>query len=153
MPAESEHLISASVVTEDQLCPRQLEAMVDHAEAGAVALFKGVVRDHDPEANGEVTGLEYSAHPQATEFLQEVVRKFNTVVHHPDDARKTGLRSVAQHRIGELAVGDVALVVAVSAAHRQEAFAALEDAVNHIKAEVPIWKKQFTADHAHWVGI
>lgn len=145
--------VERSEVTEAVLDPAALRAAVDAADAGAVAMFEGVVRDHDPEATGHVTGLEYSAHPDATKFLREVVAEANTTVHNALDAGPLPVRVVAAHRIGRLAVGDVALVVAVSAAHRQEAFAVCSDVVEQIKARVPIWKLQFGAEGSNWVGI
>lgn len=146
-------LVELSVVTETLLDPAALEAAVSASDAGAVVMFQGVVRDHDPEASGAVTGLEYTAHPDATQFLREVVAEANVSVHNALDDGPLPVRVAAAHRIGGLAVGDVALVVAVSAAHRQEAFAVCSDVVEQIKARVPIWKQQFGGDGSHWVGI
>ena len=142
-----------SQVTEDELDAAELRAAVSAPDAGAVIMFEGVVRDHDPEAAGAVTRLEYTAHPDATTFLREVVAEANVSVHNQLDAEPLPIRVAAAHRIGALDVGDVALVVAVSAAHRQEAFSVCSDVVEEIKARVPIWKLQYGSEGSHWVGI
>lgn len=112
---------------------------------GAVALFRGVVRDHDSGRSG-VVGLEYTAHPDAERILGEVLAEAHADF--PD------VRLWAEHRVGRLAVGDDALVVVAGSAHRREAFAACAELVDRIKARVPIWKKQDYADGTHdWVGI
>ncbi|HIW46148.1 MAG TPA: molybdenum cofactor biosynthesis protein MoaE [Candidatus Yaniella excrementigallinarum] len=146
-------LVELSVVTPDPLDPGQLETAVAAADAGATVVFQGVVRDHDPQATGTVTGLEYSAHPDATRFLRDVVAEANISVHNPQDTEPLPVRVAAAHRIGPLNVGETALVVAVSAAHRQEAFSVCSAVVENIKSSVPIWKQQFGPDGSHWVGI
>lgn len=124
-------------IVEHPLDPRDCEARV---HTGAVVTFTGVVRDHhDGRA---VTGLRYEAHPRADEFLQHVL-----TAHRRDD-----IRVAAQHRVGALAVGEVAVVVAVAAAHRGEAFAVCAQVIDEIKATVPIWKYESYADgDADWV--
>jgi molybdopterin synthase catalytic subunit len=111
--------------------------------AGAVALFVGVVRDHD---NGKaVVSLEYSAHPSAEAKLGAVVAEVLS---------GEGVDAVAAvHRIGDLAVGDPAVIVAVASGHRGEAFAICARLVDAIKTRVPIWKRQvFTDGTEEWVG-
>ena len=146
-------LVEMSQVTDNELDAAALRAAVSAPDAGAVIVFEGVVRDHDPEAAGAVTGLEYTAHPEATSFLREVVAEANVTMHNQLDAAPLPVRVAAAHRIGALDVGDVALVVAVSAAHRQEAFSVCSDVVEEIKARVPIWKLQYGSEGSHWVGI
>lgn len=120
-----------------------IENFVMDAEKGALVTFRGVVRNHDHGL--AVVSLEYSAHPDAAHFLEDCCRTIAT---------ETGLRVAAAHRIGPLVVGDVALVAAVSAAHRGEAFSACERLVDLIKQTVPIWKRQHLADGAtEWVGL
>ena len=81
-------------------------ASVDAPEHGAVASFVGQVRDHDPEAEGEVVALRYTCHPDAQTFIEDVVTR--TVAEHDPE----GTTDVtATHRIGDLEVGDLALVV------------------------------------------
>ena len=120
------------------------EALVADQAAGAVVSFAGVIRDHD--GGRSVLRLEYSAHPSAQNTLTDVV---TDVADHTD-----GVRAVAaSHRIGALAIGDAALVVAVSADHRSAAFTACARLVNEIKARLPVWKHQFFADGTdEWVG-
>ena len=142
-----------SQVTNEELDVAALRSAVAAADAGAVAVFEGVVRDHDPEAAGAVSRLEYTSHPDATKFLREVVAEANVEVHNELDAGPLPVRVVAAHRVGELAVGDTALVVAVSAAHRQEALSVCSSVVEEIKARVPIWKLQYGSEGSHWVGI
>ncbi|RYY47484.1 MAG: molybdenum cofactor biosynthesis protein MoaE [Actinomycetales bacterium] len=118
------------------------EAVRDPA-AGGVALFVGTVRDHDD--GRDVAALQYSAHPSAVQQLREVAER----VAHEEDV--VGVAAV--HRVGDLAIGDLAVVVAVSAAHRAEAFAAGRRLIDELKAEVPVWKHQtFGAGDATWVG-
>ncbi|MCU1416069.1 MAG: molybdenum cofactor biosynthesis protein MoaE [Schumannella sp.] len=120
-----------------------LETFVLSSSDGALVVFEGVIRDHD--RGSAVTALDYSAHPDAEMFLGEVCR---------DVAASSGLFVAAAHRIGSLVVGDVALVAAVAAPHRAEAFATCALLIDRIKAEVPIWKRQHLADGAtEWVGL
>ncbi len=116
---------------------------VRDAAAGGTALFVGTVRDHD-EGRG-VTALAYSSHPTAAERLREVAQR----VADEEDV----VAVAATHRVGDLAVGDLAVVVAVSAGHRAEAFVAARRLIDELKAEVPVWKHQtFEAGDAVWVG-
>lgn len=118
---------------------------VRHPEAGAVSIFVGTVRDHDGGRSG-VQRLDYSAHPEAARHLADVAQEV---------AGMPGvLRVAAVHRQGELAVGDTAVVCAVSAAHRAEAFEASRALIEQLKARVPIWKKQlFDTGSTEWVGL
>ncbi len=113
--------------------------------SGAVAIFVGTVRDHDGGRDG-VRRLDYSAHPEAADHLTAVA---NEVAGMPGV-----LRVAAVHRRGELRVGDTAVVCAVSAAHRAEAFAACRTLIEELKARVPLWKKQlFESGETEWVGL
>lgn len=118
------------------------EAVRDPA-SGGVALFVGTVRDHDD--GRDVAALQYSAHPSAVQQLREVAER----VAHEEDV----VAVAAVHRVGDLVIGDLAVVVAVSAAHRAEAFTAGRRLIDELKAEVPVWKHQtFGAGDATWVG-
>lgn len=121
---------------------RARQAVLGDAD-GAVVLFEGVVRNHD---HGQgVDGLDYSAHPQAAEALAAIVARVED---------EFGVAAFAEHRVGSLAVGDVALVAACSSAHRAEAFTACGELVERIKHGVPIWKNQhFTSGDSEWVGL
>jgi len=111
---------------------------------GGTAVFVGTVRDDD--AGRGVTALGYSAHPTALDTLA-------VVAEHVAGAHPHALLA-ALHRVGDLAVGDVAVVVAAAAEHRSEAFAAARALIDDLKAQVPIWKHQQFADGtAEWVGI
>jgi molybdopterin synthase catalytic subunit len=128
---------------ERPLDPALLDEFVWRSEAGAVVSFQGFVRDHD--GGRGVVSLDYRAHPDAEGFLRACCE---------DVARTSGLRVAAQHRVGSLTVGDLALVAAVAAPHRAEAFAACAELVELIKARVPIWKRQHFSDGAsEWVGL
>ena len=119
-----------------------LDAIADRA-AGGVDVFVGTVRDHDRDQG--VTGLEYSAHPTAMQRLLEVAEKVA--------ASYDVLALAAVHRVGPLAIGDAAVVVATAAAHRGEAFDASRALIDELKATVPIWKHQLFADGSdEWVG-
>jgi molybdopterin synthase catalytic subunit len=121
----------------------EVHQAVRHDQAGGIALFAGAVRDHD---HGDpVTSLSYEAHPSAEAELrrvaEEVAGKFAT------------LGVAAVHRVGDLAIGDLAVVVAVSCAHRGDAFEACRMLIDELKATVPIWKHQQLGDgSSEWVG-
>jgi molybdopterin synthase catalytic subunit len=110
--------------------------------AGGIALFVGTVRDVDGEA--AVEQLSYSAHPTAIDRLTDVAARI------ADECDVVALAAV--HRVGDLAVGDLAVVVAASAAHRAEAFEAGRRLIDELKLDVPVWKHQIYADgDAAWV--
>ena len=119
-----------------------VDALGDPA-AGGLTLFIGQVRDHD--SGQGVRALDYSAHPTALARLEEVCRRV---------AQEHDVRGVAAvHRVGALEVGDLAVVVATTASHRGDAFAASRALIDTLKAEVPIWKHQVFADGTEeWVG-
>ncbi|MGP3970317.1 molybdenum cofactor biosynthesis protein MoaE [Streptomyces sp. 6N223] len=121
-------------------------AAVGDDAAGGTALFVGTVRDHDGHAEGAaVTALAYSAHPSAEAELRRVAERVTA------DFPVRALAAV--HRVGDLKVGDLAVVVAVSCPHRAEAFAACHRLIDDLKREVPIWKHQAFADGSQeWVG-
>lgn len=119
-----------------------LKSLDDDASGGLV-VFVGRVRDHD-HGKG-VTGLSYSAHPSALERLHEVCARV------ADEYDVTGVAAV--HRVGDLAIGDLAVVVATTAGHRGSSFEASRALIDTLKAEVPIWKHQLFADGTEeWVG-
>ncbi|WP_405550817.1 molybdenum cofactor biosynthesis protein MoaE [Streptomyces sp. NBC_01171] len=111
--------------------------------AGGTALFVGTVRDHD--GGRSVSSLEYSAHPSAEAELRRVAEEI---------AAEFPVRALAAvHRTGLLAIGDVAVITAVSCPHRAEAFAACRKLIDTLKHEVPVWKRQIFTDGAtEWVG-
>ena len=119
------------------------ERAVSERRAGAVVSFQGVVRDHDHGRT--VTLLEYEGHPSAAAVLREVAEE---IAADPD------VYAVAiSHRVGTLRIGDVALVAAVSTAHRAAAFAACARLIDEAKARLPIWKRQVFGDGTEeWVN-
>jgi molybdopterin synthase catalytic subunit len=119
------------------------EQAVNDARAGAVVTFQGVVRDHD--SGRGVVELEYEGHPGAADALREIVSEFAA------DPEVFAL--AVSHRIGTLNVGDIALVAAVSTAHRAAAFRVCAALVDEVKARLPIWKRQqFTDGTDEWVN-
>ena len=130
-------------VRESELSVDEVRAAVADPAAGGIALFAGTVRDSDHDRG--VSGLSYSAHPSAVDELRrvaEVITEKYPVI---------GIAAV--HRVGDLAIGDLAVVLAVSCPHRAEAFDACRDLIDILKASVPIWKHQrFDDGTAEWVG-
>ncbi|MDF1602195.1 molybdenum cofactor biosynthesis protein MoaE [Nocardioides sp. YIM 152315] len=121
----------------------EVVAALDDDASGGLTLFVGRVRDHD-QGKG-VVGLDYSAHPTATERLRDVCQRV---------AAEHDVHGVAAvHRVGSLDIGDIAVVVATTASHRGDAFAASRALIDTLKAEVPIWKHQRFGDGTEeWVG-
>ncbi|HZP15986.1 MAG TPA: molybdenum cofactor biosynthesis protein MoaE [Nocardioides sp.] len=130
-------------IRETPLDVAEVVAALGSHGAGGLTIFIGTVRDHD-HGRG-VTGLGYSAHPSAMSKLAEVAEAV---------AQRHGVDVAAVHRVGDLAIGDIAVIVATTAAHRGEAFDATRDLIDTLKAEVPIWKHQrFTDGAQEWVGL
>ncbi|GIF46948.1 molybdopterin synthase subunit MoaE [Asanoa ferruginea] len=130
-------------VTSEPLDLAAHEAAVADPRAGAVVSFQGVVRDHD--GGRSVLSLDYEGHPSAIDVLREVAAEI---------AKDPEVYAVAvSHRVGSLKIGDVALVAAVSTAHRGAAFAACGRLVDEAKARLPIWKRQVFGDGTEeWVN-
>lgn len=132
-----------ALLTLDPISPSTLADEVASQSAGAILTFCGNVRDHD---HGKpVESLRYEIHPSSSQILSETVKEV---------ALRHNLTGVAvAHRYGEIPIGEAALVVAVAAAHRGEAFAACSELVDEIKAKIPIWKHQvFTDGTDEWVN-
>jgi molybdopterin synthase catalytic subunit len=130
-------------VSTEPLSVPEHEAAVAGAASGAVVVFSGVVRDHDH--GRQVVSLEYVGHPSAAEVLRAC---------RDEIAADPLVHAVAvSHRVGELKVGDAALVAAVAAGHRAEAFAACARLVDIVKERLPIWKRQVFPDGTdEWVN-
>lgn len=139
-----------AVLSAEPISVEQAIAAVESDTAGAVVSFSGVVRNHD--GGKPVQRLSYSAHPTAHQVMADVVARL--VAEHSGTAGQgQPVRIWAAHRIGMLEIGDPALVCAVSAAHRGQAFEVCSELVDRIKAQVPIWKEQFFTDGTvEWVG-
>lgn len=130
-------------VTDRPLSVEEHMTAVGGSASGAVVVFSGVVRNHD--GGRPVVALEYEGHPSAAGVLEECRAEI---------AAEPLVHAVAvSHRIGALTIGDSALVAAVSAAHRAEAFAACERLVDLVKDRLPIWKRQVFPDGTdEWVN-
>ena len=132
-----------AVVTDAPVHIQELSKLVANPHSGAVVTFCGDVRDHD--GGKEVASLLYEIHPSAPEQIklitQSVIGRFE-------------IEKVAvAHRYGDIAIGETAFAVAVSAAHRQAAFDACAAIVDEVKAKLPIWKHQkFTDGTDQWVN-
>lgn len=130
-------------VTPEPLSVDGLVGVVLTEADGAVVTFVGTVRDNHMERR--VIALEYEAYPEMAEAEMrrigvEMIEKWN-------------LHGIAmRHRVGKLAIGETSVIIAVSAPHRQEAFEACSEALDMLKATVPVWKKEYFEDGEVWVG-
>ncbi len=146
------HLLKARVVDR----PLSLDgcvARVQHAGAGAVVVMMGCVRDHTTK-NGQrvaVTGLDYEAYVEMAEgVIADIVAAVEAEHALPGSG---GVRGYVEHRTGSLAVGDTAVVVAVSSPHRKSAFVACEAIIDRLKHDAPIWKREHDEHGVTWVGL
>jgi molybdopterin synthase catalytic subunit len=136
-------IVTIAEVSGEPLSASEHLAAVERPGSGACVLFTGEVRDHD-HGRG-VVELEYVGHPSAGTLLREIVDEIAAA--HPGGAL------AVSHRVGELKIGDVALVAAVSTAHRAEAFEICQLLVEQVKKRLPIWKRQLFTDGEHeWVN-
>ena len=126
--------------------PLSVDEVVDAVRdpaAGGLVVFVGTVRDNDDDR--AVDRLDYEAHPSAEAQLRTVAESVA--------AKWPAVAVAATHRVGSLAIGDIAVVVAVSCPHRGEAFEAARALIDELKATVPIWKHQIFSDGTEeWVG-
>jgi molybdopterin synthase catalytic subunit len=130
-------------VRDEPLSVQEVLAAVAHPSAGGQAVFVGTVRDDD--AGRAVVSMDYSAHPSAPGVIESLA---GAVADDP-----AVLRVAVVHRVGSLVVGDLAIVAAVSTAHRAEAFDQCRLLVDRVKHELPVWKLQRFADgSSEWVG-
>jgi molybdopterin synthase catalytic subunit len=137
------NVVRLIAIRDTELSVDEVRAAVAGPGAGGIALFAGAVRDTDHDQG--VTGLSYSAHPSAEAELWRVAELI------ADKFPVLGIAAV--HRVGDLAVGDLAVVAAVACAHRGAAFDACRELIDVLKASVPIWKHQrFTDGSSEWVG-
>jgi molybdopterin synthase catalytic subunit len=136
-------VIRMAELRDGPLSTDEVHRAVMDPRAGGIALFAGAVRNHDH--GRDVVRLSYSAHPSASDELRRVCDKVAT------EFDVCALAAV--HRVGELAVGDLAVVVAVSCPHRAEAFAACRVLIDELKRTVPVWKQQmFAGGESEWVN-
>ena len=132
-------------VVDRPLSPDAIAEAVDDPGAGGVVIFSGIVRN---QTDGRpVKFLEYEAHaPMAEAKMREIGGAIR--------ARWAGVRRVAiLHRVGRLEIGEASVLIAVSAAHRGDAFEACRYAIDTLKRTVPVWKKEHFEDGEVWVGL
>lgn len=111
-------------------------------DAGGIVVFVGTVRD--ASRGKRVRHLEYEAYSEMAESkMREIARQL--------EAAHAPLRLAMHHRVGDLAVGDIAVVIVAAAPHRDAAFSAARAAIDTLKQVVPIWKKEYTDDGAVWI--
>jgi MoaE-MoaD fusion protein len=130
-------------VTGEPLDLSRLVARVADPGAGAVATFLGTVRNRARER--DVLWLEYEAFEEMA--LLELAKVARDVVE-----RNGCIRAAIAHRTGRCEVGEASVAIAVSAAHRQAALTACQQAIDELKLSVPIWKKERYADGEEWVS-
>ncbi len=137
------NVIRLAELRDTPLSVDEVYAAVTDDAAGGIAVFAGAVRDHDHGRS--VTALSYSAHPSAVDELRKACERV---------AGRFALNAVAAvHRTGDLAIGDLAVVVAVASGHRGTAFDACRALIDDLKATVPIWKHQsFMSGDSEWVN-
>ena len=130
-------------LTEERLDPAEALAFVADPGAGGLVLFAGTVRDHSPA--GEVSALDYEAWGEVAESRMRAIGE--------EILQRWPVRKVALlHRTGHLELGETSVLVCCSAPHRAEAFEAARHAIERIKQDVPIWKKErLTSGEAQWV--
>lgn len=135
-----------AAITQNAISLDVLADSVRHSGAGALVTFEGVVRDKSRDTSGQLRSiqhLEYEAYiPMAQREMARVIEETES---------RWQVQCSASHRVGKLQIGDVAVVIAVSSAHRGEAFEACRFAIDRIKETVPIWKKEVAEDGTWWV--
>lgn len=142
------HLITLAELRDTPLSLDEVVSAVGDPRSGGTAFFVGTVRDHDH--GRQVRTLSYSAHPTAEAQMRGVMEQ---VAADTGTADRAVWRAAAVHRVGDLEIGEPAVIVAVAASHREEAFAACRRIIDDLKAQVPIWKHQtFDDGGAEWVG-
>ncbi len=137
--------VALCALRDSPLSVDEVLAAVRAPELGGIALFLGSVRDH---AEGKpVARLDYEAHAELAE--RELARILQEIA-----GAEPVARLAAVHRVGQLQVGDLAVIVAAAAPHRAQAFDACRQAIEQIKQRVPIWKKEWAPDgSASWVNL
>ncbi len=125
--------------------PLSVEAVLDAVRSpshGGLVVFVGTVRDSSRGLR--VTRLDYEAYAEMAEAkMREIAQRL--------EAEHAPLRLVMHHRVGDLAIGEIAVIVAAGAPHRDAAFKAARAAIDELKTVVPIWKKEHSDDGAIWI--
>jgi molybdopterin synthase catalytic subunit len=135
-------VVAPIVVSASPLSVDDALAAVRESSFGGIVVFLGTVRDRS--RGKRVTHLEYEAYAEMAETkMREIAQRL--------EAEHAPLRLVMHHRVGDLAIGDIAVIVAAGAPHREAAFAAARAAIDELKTIVPIWKKEHSDDGAVWI--
>jgi molybdopterin synthase catalytic subunit len=129
-------------IVKEKIDMARVVASVEHPVAGGVVVFIGTTRDHSDGKT--VRALEYDAYvPMALKLMNRIAGEAKA---------RWGLQNISiVHRVGRLGIGEASVVIAVSSAHRKEAFEACRYAIDTLKKDVPIWKKEFFDDGEVWV--
>lgn len=130
-------------IVNEKINVAEVLASVGDPAAGAIDIFVGTTRNHS--GGKEVHSLEYQAYePMASKIMEELAEEAR---------RRWHVKAVSiVHRIGRVDIGEASVVIAVSTAHRKEAFEACRYLIDTLKKNVPIWKKEVFADGEVWVG-
>jgi molybdopterin synthase catalytic subunit len=141
--SEVDPIVRLVAISDQALQVALHESAVEHPHAGGRVVFCGVVRDIDHDR--QVVELEYESHPSAEQVLSAIAAEIG------QDPEVLAL--AVSHRVGRLAIGDIALVAAVASEHRRAAFEICARLVDEVKARLPIWKRQVFADGTdEWVN-
>ncbi|MCB0485271.1 MAG: molybdenum cofactor biosynthesis protein MoaE [Flavobacteriaceae bacterium] len=131
------------LLTSEKLNIQTCYNFVQDSSCGGIALFVGTVRNQTKEK--EVTQLDFSSYGQMAEKEMQKIAK--------QALEKFDILKIAIHHVeGELNIGDIPVIIAVSAPHRKAAFAACQFAIDTLKETVPIWKKEHFVDGEVWVN-
>ena len=135
--------VELKLITAQPISAAQLSSTRNYPACGALVTFDGIVRNH--HEGKSVLRLEYEAYvPMAGKVMASIASEIEN--------EWPGAHALAVHRMGPLAIGDVAVAIAVWTPHRTEAFAACKAFIDRIKKRVPVWKKEFYADETFaWV--
>lgn len=119
----------------------------DNPDLGALSVFVGQVRNHDPQAGKTpVVGIEYVAHPGADKVLEDEIGRLAASAWEEDKSEGGAPFVTVIHRVGNLKVGDVAMLVIAGGAHRQPGMDLVPKVVERVKEVLPVWKKQGLSD-------
>jgi molybdopterin synthase catalytic subunit len=123
-------------VTDEPLVASDVTALVRGSAVGAIVTFEGTTRD--------VEFLDYEAYREMA--VEQIARIVSECI------ERHGLEAAAvEHRVGRVALGEPAVVVAAAAAHREQAFGGAREIIDRVKAQAPIWKRELDRGEAHWV--
>jgi molybdopterin synthase catalytic subunit len=123
-------------------------AQLRHDDAGAVVIMIGCVRNHTRH-NDQVVAVAALHYEAYEDMAVQALRTIATTI----EQETPGVRMVIEHRFGDLAIGDIAVIVGASSPHRAEAFAATRAAIEELKRSAPIWKRETGDNGVVWVGM